>query len=144
MFLCGEKKQCTFHGFRDTMTMCKETGEECSWDEHDHEYDVPEQEYEHPHGEKPELLHGEKPDGEKPTSTPAAYGEKPTPKPAPYGEKPEYPSHHEPEYEPEYSSPDEPEHPYGGKPEHPHVFNDTEHEEPHGPWGHARINHNTV
>jgi hypothetical protein len=31
MFKCGEKQQCSFFGFRDTMTMCRERGELCAF-----------------------------------------------------------------------------------------------------------------
>jgi hypothetical protein len=31
IFKCGEKQQCSFFGFRDTMTMCRERGELCAF-----------------------------------------------------------------------------------------------------------------
>jgi hypothetical protein len=118
MFLCGEKKQYTFYGFRDTITMCEETGEECSWGEYDSEgdeYYVPEDEHEHehPHGEKPEYPYGDEHE-------------------SPYGGKPEQP----------YGNDGKPQHPQGDHPWGPEAQeygqkpNNTEYPEaPHGPWG---------
>jgi hypothetical protein len=132
MFLCGEKKQCTYLGFRETVTMCKETGAECAWDEYDHRYDIHEDEFEHPHGEKPEYPYAEPEEPEYPSHDEPEH---------PYSDEPEYPSYDEPSY----PSHDKPEHTYGGKLEHPHGSNDTEHEYPHGPWGSAlHVNHTSI
>jgi hypothetical protein len=110
MFRCGEKRQCQYHGFRETMTMCHEEGEECDWpweysdDESDlsDDYrpygelpdypfnDEPETfhgfEPEQPHHEKPEKSHDERPHG-KPEQP---CGSEPK---TPYGKPPVIPKH---------------------------------------------------
>jgi hypothetical protein len=126
MFKCGEKKQCNYYGFRETMTMCHERGEECSWpffDENGDEYDVPENEHEHPYGGKPQQPHG---NGGKPEQP---HGGKPE---NPYG-KPEQPHNNGGKPDSPYGKPEQP---LGGKPETPYGPVGPEHpqeEQPHGP-----------
>jgi hypothetical protein len=133
MFKCGEKKQCTYHGFRETMTLCKEIGEQCPWPSwSEDEYEAPEDKSETPQGGKPENPHGGKPE-------------------EPHGGKPEEPHDSKPDHskvpedeskkpEDEYApvSPHNPhgpkngtEYPEGG--EHPHGPEGGEN--PHGPEG---------
>ncbi|KAH7063954.1 hypothetical protein BKA63DRAFT_558396 [Paraphoma chrysanthemicola] len=51
MFKCGKKKQCSYHGFRETMTLCKEIGEVCQWPSwSEDEYDAPGEGSEKSHG----------------------------------------------------------------------------------------------
>lgn len=68
MYVCGVKKQCSYYGFPETVTTCKEIGEECPWpygDESDNEDDCDcdelehKHEHEHGHGGKPEHNEGE-------------------------------------------------------------------------------------
>jgi hypothetical protein len=88
MFKCGEKKQCQYYGFRETMTMCHERGEECAWpwlDEYSDDDD--ENEHEHPHDEKPEYPHGGKPEQSHGGKPEQPYSGEPK---TPYGKPPAY------------------------------------------------------
>jgi hypothetical protein len=113
IFKCGEKKQCSYYGFRDMMTMCKETGELCAWPYSDDEESGADDEndYEAPKdAEKP-----------KPAYTPA-HKPKYTPDP-----KPEYTPAPKPVYTPVPPMPE----PWLPAP------NSTEY--PHGPDGKKKV-----